>query len=89
MGMLTAREGLRWHLIEKTRGQYDFSSVLPFLKLPKVRAFRSSGTCCISGGPSYLDIFDAEWVEAFAGFAGAFGRLLHKRNDPNRLSWRP
>src|SRR5687767_1317561 len=28
-GLLTAREGIRWHLIEKNAGQYDFSSAMP------------------------------------------------------------
>ena len=31
VGMTTIRDGLRWHLIERTPGKYDFSSVLPML----------------------------------------------------------
>ena len=31
-GMRTAREGLRWHLIEATAGRYDFASALGLIK---------------------------------------------------------
>src|SRR5262245_45150399 len=31
-GMLTAREGIRWHLIEKSPGQYDFTSAMPMVR---------------------------------------------------------
>ena len=32
LGLKTLRDGLRWHLIEKTPGQYDWSSWLPALE---------------------------------------------------------
>jgi GH35 family endo-1,4-beta-xylanase len=32
IGILTAREGLRWHLIESAPGRYDFSSALTILE---------------------------------------------------------
>src|SRR5687767_1676846 len=32
VGIRTARDGVRWHLIEKYRSRYDFSSLLPMLK---------------------------------------------------------
>src|ERR1043166_6354340 len=38
-GLRVAREGVRWHLVERTPGVYDFSSVLPI-----VRAARATGT---------------------------------------------
>ena len=37
-GMRVARDGVRWHLIEKTPGHYDFSSLEPM-----VRAARDTG----------------------------------------------
>src|SRR5262245_42484142 len=39
LGLRVAREGVRWHLVESTPGQYDFSSVLPI-----VRAAHKTGT---------------------------------------------
>src|SRR4051812_24731628 len=32
VGIRTVRDGLRWHLIERTPGQYDWSSFLPMLE---------------------------------------------------------
>src|SRR4051812_46945713 len=37
-GMRVARDGLRWHLIERTPGHYDFSSLAP-----TVEAAREAG----------------------------------------------
>jgi hypothetical protein len=31
-GITTVREGIRWHLIERLPGHYDFSTVLPLLR---------------------------------------------------------
>jgi hypothetical protein len=31
-GLLTVRDGLRWHLIEREPGRYDWSSWLPMLE---------------------------------------------------------
>ncbi|RPH56927.1 beta-glucosidase, partial [bacterium] len=38
VGMATVRDGIRWHLVERSPGRYDFSSLLP-----KVRAAREAG----------------------------------------------
>src|SRR5690606_24071489 len=32
LGFATARDGLRWHLIERAAGYYDWSSFLPMLR---------------------------------------------------------
>src|SRR5512145_1534127 len=32
VGMRTARDGVRWHLIERPAGRYDFSSLVPMLQ---------------------------------------------------------
>ena len=80
-GIGTARDGLRWHLIERTPGEYDFSSALPM-----VRAARETGTqviwdLCHYGWPDWLDIFRPEFVTRFAQFARAFVRLLTNEDD--------
>lgn len=76
IGMLTARDGARWHLIEKTPSQYDFSSVIP-----QIRAARKTNLQVIwdlfhYGFPDNLDLMSAEFVERFAAFAGKFTELL-------------
>ena len=80
-GMRTAREGIRWHLMEQRAGKYDFSSVLPM-----VRAARETGTqviwdLCHYGWPDWLDIFKPRFITAFARLAREFARLLRDECD--------
>ncbi len=80
-GLNTARDGIRWHLIEKSPGQYDWSSALP-----QIRAARETGQTVIwdvlhYGWPDFLDIWSPLWVEHFARFARAFAELLKSESD--------
>jgi hypothetical protein len=75
-GFLTAREGLRWHLIENKRGRYDFTSALSILRAARRQGIQIIWDLFHFGWPDWLDIFDPSWVESFAELAGAFGRVL-------------
>jgi hypothetical protein len=80
-GIATAREGLRWHLVEPSPGRYDFASVLP-----QVRAARDLGVqviwdLCHFGWPDDLDVFSPAFVRRFADLARAFARLLRSESD--------
>jgi beta-glucosidase/6-phospho-beta-glucosidase/beta-galactosidase len=80
-GILTARDGLRWHLIEKKKGSYDFSSLLPLIK-----ASRETGTQVVwdlfhYGWPDWLEIFTPEFVESFRLLAREFARLWRSETD--------
>jgi beta-glucosidase/6-phospho-beta-glucosidase/beta-galactosidase len=79
-GMRTARDGLRWPLIDRG-GDLDFSSFLPML-----RAAGETGTQIIwnlfhYGYPDDLDIFSARFVERFARYAKAAARLIREHGD--------
>jgi beta-glucosidase/6-phospho-beta-glucosidase/beta-galactosidase len=68
-GMETARDGVRWHLIESRPGVYDFSSLER-----QVTAARDTGIQVIwdyfhYGYPDDLDIFSDEFVDRFAAFS--------------------
>ena len=78
IGMLTAREGLRWHLIETVPGEYDFSSALRILEPAQKQGIQIIWDLLHFGWPSRLSIFDPAWIESFGAFAAAFGRLLAK-----------
>ncbi len=76
MGMQTARDGVRWHLIEREPYKYDFSSLEN-----QVRAVRETGIEVIwdifhYGFPDDLDIFSAAFPERFARFALATTKYL-------------
>ena len=76
LGMLTAREGLRWHLIEPQPGQYDFSTVLPILNAAERNGIEIIWDLFHFGWPAFLNIFEPSWVDSFGEFASAFGRFL-------------
>ena len=82
-GIRTARDGVRWHLIEKTPFRYDFSSLVPML-----RAARQTQTQIIwdlfhYGWPDGLNIWGASFVERFARFARATaGVILDETGGP-------
>lgn len=83
-GMKTARDGMRWHLIERSPFVYDFSSLEN-----QVRAMRNTGIEIIwdffhYGYPDDLDIFSVEFVERFARFSAATAEFL-QRNTEGRL----
>ena len=82
-GIRTARDGVRWHLIEKYSSRYQFSSLVPML-----RAARETRTQVIwdlfhYGWPDGLNIWSAAFVERFARFARATaGVILEETGSP-------
>jgi hypothetical protein len=75
-GMKTARDGVRWHLIEREPFRYDFASLEK-----QVRAVRKTGIQIIwdlfhYGYPDDLDIFSAAFIERFARFCEQTVRFL-------------
>lgn len=77
-GMRTARDGLRWHLIETFPGHYDFSSVLPMLQAARDLDLQVIWDLMHYGWPDELDIFDREFIRRFARFTRAFACLLRE-----------
>lgn len=74
-GILAARDGVRWHLIEPRPGVYDFASAVPML-----RAAREAGVLVVwdllhFGWPDHVDVWAADFADRFARFAGAFARV--------------
>lgn len=84
MNLRVAREGVRWHLVEKNPGHYNFSSVLPI-----VRAARATGTqvvwdLCHFGWPDHLDVFEPRFVTSLARYGAAFAKwLANETAGPN------
>ncbi|WP_407572523.1 beta-glucosidase [Deinococcus altitudinis] len=75
-GLLTARDGLRWPLIERLPGTYDFSSAAL-----QVSGSRAAGVEVIwdllhYGLPDHVDVFAADFPHRFAAFAQACASYL-------------
>lgn len=81
IGIYTAREGIRWHLIETKPYSYDFSSVLPVLKAAQEFGVQVVWDIFHYGLPDDLDIFSSAFIKRFAGFARAFAELLNNETD--------
>jgi hypothetical protein len=81
-GISTVRDGLRWHLIEVSPGQYDWSSFLPMLRAAVGCQTEVIWDLCHYGWPDHLDIWSPEFVSSFSRFAAAAAELI--RNETGR-----
>jgi len=97
LGFGTIRDGLRWHLIEKSPGQYDWSSWLPALEAAESVGLEVIWDLFHYGSPDCIDQAAPDFPERFADFAmaalevqqSATGRspLICPLNEINFLSW--
>jgi beta-glucosidase/6-phospho-beta-glucosidase/beta-galactosidase len=81
VGIAVAREGLRWHLIEKRRGELDFSTAVPFLRAAREHGVQLVFDLCHYGWPDWLDVWSPEFVQAFARLAEGFARFHRRESD--------
>ena len=79
--MRTAREGLRWHLVEASPGNYDFASALSLIRAADESGMQLIWDLCHYGWPDWLDIFEPRFVDAFALLAREFAKLLTNESD--------
>ena len=83
-GLLTVRDGVRWHLIEQhaeQHGHYDFASLGPMVEAAERQGVQVIWDLCHYGWPDGLDLFAPEFVERFARFCGATARFIRERSD--------
>ncbi len=80
-GVRTVRDGLRWHLIEVTAGEYDWSSFLPMLRAAYATGTQVLWDLCHWGVPEHIDLFSPEFPERFAAFAAAAAALICRENQ--------
>jgi beta-glucosidase/6-phospho-beta-glucosidase/beta-galactosidase len=71
LGFATLRDGLRWHLIEKAPGRYDWSSWLPALEAAEEAGVEVIWDLFHYGSPDHLDQGAPDFAERFTDFAMA------------------
>jgi beta-glucosidase/6-phospho-beta-glucosidase/beta-galactosidase len=71
LGFRTLRDGLRWHLIEKTPGRYDWSSWLPMLEAAEQTGMQVIWDLFHYGSPDHVDQGSPDFPKKFAEFAVA------------------
>ncbi|MBA2627154.1 MAG: beta-glucosidase [Gemmatimonadales bacterium] len=81
VGIRTAREGLRWHLIDRGRGQYDFSSARPVVDAAERRGIQVVWNLCHYGWPDDVNLFEPAFIRRFARYAAATARLVRDSSD--------
>jgi len=88
MGMQTARDGLRWHRIERSPGRYDWSSWDPMVLAADRAGIRIIWDLWHYGTPDDLDIWSPAFPERLARFAEAAARHHRELTDAPPL-WCP
>ena len=97
LGFRTLRDGLRWHLIETSPGQYDWSSWLPALEAAEQLGLQVIWDLFHYGSPDCVDQAAPDFPDRFTEFAIAAlevqqsisGRppFVCPLNEINFLSW--
>ena len=97
LGFRTVRDGLRWHLIEKAPGKYDWSSWMPALEAAESVGVQVIWDLFHYGSPDHVDPAAPDFPERFTEFALAAvgvqqsvnGRspLICPLNEINFMSW--
>jgi hypothetical protein len=86
VGMSAARDGLRWHLIDRA-GEYSWESWLPMLDAAKAEGVQVVWDLCHYGWPDDVDIFSSAFVDRFARFSGEAARIqLERTGSPGLYS---
>lgn len=80
VGMRTARDALRWPLIDRD-GVYDFSSFVPMIEASQREGVQVIWDLCHFGWPDDLDVFSPEFIARFAGFCRAAAELVAEMDD--------
>jgi beta-glucosidase/6-phospho-beta-glucosidase/beta-galactosidase len=68
-GLRTIRDGLRWHLIGKSAGKYDWSSWLPMLEAAEEAGVQVIWDLFHYGSPDCIDQASPDFPERFTEFA--------------------
>ena len=85
IGMLTGRDGVRWHLIETEPFSYDFSSLAKQVAAAKATGIQIIWDLFHYGFPDDIDIFSAEFIERFARFCSATAVYLQEELGPDLI----
>lgn len=97
VGLKTVRDGLRWHMIERSPGQYDWSSWLPALDAAEEAGVQVIWDLFHYGSPDHVDESADDFPDRFADFVVAAldtlrsvsgsPPLLCPVNEINFMSW--
>ncbi len=79
-GIHTARDGIRWPLIERA-GHFDFSSLAPMVQAAREQDVQVLWDICHYGWPDDLDASTPAFVERYARFCTEVARFIANQSD--------
>jgi len=80
VGIQSARDGVRWNLVERG-GRYDWSSWIPMLEAAREEKVQVIWDLFHYGWPDDLDIFSRTFIDRFARFCGAAAQVFRDHSD--------
>lgn len=80
VGIFCARDGLRWHLIDRG-ADYDWSSWIPMLEAARREGIQIIWDLFHYGWPDHIDILSHEFVTEFARFSREAARVFREHSD--------
>src|SRR5579884_1923482 len=69
LGFRTIRDGIRWHLIERSPGNYDWSSWMPALEAAERAGVQVIWDLFHYGSPDHVDQSAGDFAQRFTDFA--------------------
>jgi beta-glucosidase/6-phospho-beta-glucosidase/beta-galactosidase len=97
VGIYAAREAIRWPLVDKGNGRYDFSSVRPFLDASRKYDVEVVWDLFHYGYPNDIDLFGEEFPKRFADYCYAAAKHVCRNcegvcyftpvNEPSFFAW--
>jgi hypothetical protein len=97
VGIYTAREAIRWPLVDRGTGSFDFSNAEPFIRASQKHEIEVIWDLFHYGYPDDLDLFSEEFPKRFADYCYAAARHICSRshgtcyftpvNEPSFFSW--
>jgi beta-glucosidase/6-phospho-beta-glucosidase/beta-galactosidase len=76
IGICSARDGIRWHRIETSPYQYDFSSLVPMLRAARKTGMQVIWDLFHYGWPDDLDLFSPEFIRRFRALTAEVARVV-------------
>jgi hypothetical protein len=80
-GIRTVRDGIRWHLIERRPGQFDWSTVEPLRRAAEKEGVLVIWDICHYGWPDDVSPLEPSFPDRYARFARAFARYMKDSSD--------
>jgi hypothetical protein len=79
IGILSFRDGLRWHAIEARRNVYEWGNAETLIEAARMTRSDVIWDLCHYGWPDWLDVWSEEFPSRFAAFASAAAEHIVER----------